>query len=307
MSERRTAAILFLDIVAATELRANFGDARTDAMLDPLLDELNLLIEQGGGEALKADGDGLLAVFDHPDRCVADAAQVAVDSQRAARAVGRKLYAGLHAGVVEFREVLGRPDVSGMAVNVAARLHKLVPGLGGYVFVAAETVPMLPPDLRRLVRPYGVRPIRGLGDIEIHTLDWDEAVTLMRTQFAPPPAATETRAALILNHMGRQLQLVAPSPPLNVGRGGLNELRIHDAEQRMSSQHLRLVCRHSGWVVQDISRNGTWVRFEIGASAPIRLLGDELKLLSNGQLCLGRPFSSDPGGRYILNFQLLKI
>lgn len=307
MSERRTAAILFLDIAAATELRASFGDARTDAMLDPLLNELTRQIEQCHGQALKADGDSLLAVFDRPDRCLSDAANAAIECQQAARIVGRKLYAGLHVGVVEFREVLGRPDVSGMAVNVAARLHKLVPDLSGCIFIAAETVPMLPSDLRRRVRPYGVRPIRGVGDIEIHTLDWDEAVTQMRTQFAPPPAPTESRAALTLLHFGRQLQLTAPSPPLNVGRGGLNELRIQDVEQRMSSQHLRILSRHGAWILQDISRNGTWVRFEGAGTAPIRLLGDELKLVGNGRFCLGRPFAQDPGERYTIGFQLLKI
>ena len=166
---------------------------------------------------------------------------------------------------------------------------------------------MLPADIRRRVRPYGVRPIRGLGDIEIHTLDWDEAVTQMRTQFAPPPAPTESRAALTLIHLGRQLQLIAPSPPLNIGRGGLNELRIPDAEQRMSSQHLRVLCRNGSWVLQDISRNGTWIRFDSAPAAPMRLLGDEIKLVGNGALCLGRPFPNDPAGRYTLGFKLLKI
>lgn len=306
MSELRSAAVMFADIAAATELRNSLGDREADAILDPLLRALTEIVHRNGGDVLKSDGDDVLAVFDRPQTFVDDAANAAMECQLAARGAGRKLYVGLDAGVVEFREVLGRPDVAGMPVNLAARLHKLVPDLAGYIFLAADTVRSLRPELRDRARPYGVRPIKGVGAINVHTLDWDEAATVVPTRFALPATQVIQQAvALGLTHAGRVMRLAPESPPLMVGRDRNNELRIDDDEQRVSSRHLKVLCRNGAWILQDTSRNGTWVRFN-NNSNQIGLLGDELKLVGNGRMCLGRPFADDVQGRFTVHFELVK-
>lgn len=305
MSELRSAAVMFADIAAATELRNSVGDRQADAILDPLLRSLTDIVYRNGGEVLKSDGDDVLAIFDRAGTCVDDAANAAIECQLAARGAGRKLYVGLDAGVVEFREVLGRPDVAGMPVNLAARLHKLVPDLAGYIFLAVDTVQSLRPDLRDRARPYGVRPIKGVGAVDVHTLDWDEAVTMVPTRFALPSTPAAQAVALGLTHAGRVMRLKPSSPPLLVGRDRNNELRIDDDEQRVSSRHLKVLCRNGAWILQDTSRNGTWVRFN-NNSNQIGLLGDELKLVGNGRMCLGRPFADDVQGRFTVHFELVK-
>lgn len=306
MSELRSAAIMFADIAAATELRNSVGDRQADAILDPLLDALTRIVLLNGGSVLKSDGDDVLAVFDRPSSYVDDAANAAIECQLAAREAGRKLYVGVDAGVIEFREVLGRPDVSGMPVNLAARLHKLVPDLAGYIFLAVDTVRSLQPELRARARPYGIRPLKGVGAVEVHTLDWDEAATVVPTRFAAPAApAVSMMLELGLTHVGRSMRLSPGSPPLQVGRDRNNEMRIDDNEQRVSSRHLKVLWRNGGWILQDTSRNGTWVRFNSN-SHPIGLLGDELKLVDNGCMCLGRPFADDVHGSFTVHFELLK-
>lgn len=305
MSELRSAAVMFADIAAATALRNSVGDRQADAILDPLLNAMTQIVFQNGGAVLKSDGDDVLAVFDRAGTCIDDAANAAIECQLAARGAGRKLYVGLDAGVVEFREVLGRPDVAGMPVNLAARLHKLVPDLPGYIFLGAETVRALRPDLRERARPYGVRPIKGVGALEVHTLDWDEAVTVVPTRFALPVASVPTLASLKLTHLGRGMHLAPHSPPVQMGRDRNNELRIEDEEQRVSSRHLKVLSRNGSWILQDTSRNGTWVRFN-NNSNELGLLGDELTLLGNGRMCLGRPFEDDAQGRYTVLFELVK-
>jgi adenylate cyclase len=302
MSELRSAAVMFADIAAATELRNSVGDRQADAILDPLLRALTEIVYRNGGEVLKSDGDDVLAVFDRAGTCVDDAASAAIECQLAARGAGRKLYVGLDAGVVEFREVLGRPDVAGMPVNLAARLHKLVPDLAGYIFLAVDTVQALRPELRDRARSYGVRQIKGVGAIEVHTLDWDEAATMVPTRFSLPAMQV---VALGLTHAGRGLRLMPGAPPLMVGRDRNNEMRIDDDEQRVSSRHLKILCRNGAWILQDTSRNGTWVRFN-NNSNQIGLLGDELKLVGNGRMCLGRPFADDAQGRFTVHFELVK-
>ncbi len=305
MSELRSAAVMFADIAAATELRNSVGDRQADAILDPLLRAMTEIVVRNGGVVLKSDGDDVLAVFDRPRSFVDDSANAAVECQLAARGVGRKLYAGLGAGVIEFREVLGRPDVAGMPVNMAARLHKLVPDLAGYIFLSAETVGALRPDLRERARPYGTRPIKGVGLVDVHTLDWDEAVTVVPTRFALPVALASTVVALGLTHAGRGLRLETNGPPFQAGRDRNNELRLDDDEQRVSSRHLKILFRNGAWILQDTSRNGTWVRFN-NNSNQIGLLGDELKLVANGRMCLGRPFAEDAQGRFTVHFELVK-
>lgn len=306
MSELRSAAVMFADIAAATELRNSVGDRQADAILDPLLKAMTDIVLRNGGDVLKSDGDDVLAVFDRAGTCVDDAANAAVECQLAARAVGRKLYTGLGAGVIEFREVLGRPDVAGMAVNMAARLHKLVPDLAGYIFLSGDTVNALRPDVRDRARPYGTRPIKGVGLVDVHTLDWDEAVTVVPTRFALPVSApTSAVVALGLTHAGHMLRLEANSPPFLAGRDRNNELRLEDSEQRVSSRHLKILFRNGAWILQDTSRNGTWVRFN-NNSNQIGLLGDELKLVANGRMCLGRPFADDAQGRFTVHFELVK-
>lgn len=305
MSELRSAAVMFADIAAATALRNSVGDRQADAILDPLLQQLTDIVLHNGGMVLKSDGDDVLAVFDRAGRCADDAANAAIDCQLAARSAGRKLYVGLDAGVIEFREVLGRPDVAGMPVNLAARLHKLVPDLAGHIFLAAEMVRALKPDLRERARPYGLRPIKGVGDIEVHTLDWDEAVTMVPTRFAMPVAPAVSVASLAITHQGRGLRLSPSAPPFQIGRERNSDLRLDDEEQRVSSRHLKILCRNGAWILQDTSRNGTWVRFNTNTNQ-LGLLGDELKLLANGRMCLGRPFEDDAHGRYTVHFELVK-
>ncbi len=305
MSELRSAAVLFADIAAATELRNSVGDRQADAILDPLLAALSDIVSRNHGQVLKSDGDDVLAVFDRDGQCVDDSVQAAIDCQHAARAAGRKLYVGVDAGVVEFREVLGRRDVAGMAVNVAARLHKLVPDLPGHIFLAADTVQSLSPELRDRARPYGVRPIKGVGAVEVHSLDWDEAVTVMPTRFALPVASAAAVVGLALKYNGGVLKLLPNTAPLQIGRDRNNDLRIEDDEQRVSSRHLKLLSRNGAWILQDTSRNGTWVRLNT-SNNEIGLLGDELKLIGNGRMCLGRPFADDVHGRFTLSFELVR-
>jgi adenylate cyclase len=306
MSELRSAAVMFADIAAATQLRNSVGDRQADAMLDPVLNALREIVLRNGGDVLKSDGDDVLAVFDRAGTCVDDAANAAIECQLAARSAGRKLYVGLDAGVVEFREVLGRPDVAGMPVNMAARLHKLVPDLAGCIFMARDTVQSLRPDLRDRARPYGTRPIKGVGPVDVHTLDWDEAVTVVPTRFAMPSAPVNAAVVLGITHAGRSLRLAPDSPALQVGRDRNNELRIEDDEQRVSSRHLKILNRNGAWILQDTSRNGTWVRFNQNPNNPIGLLGDELKLVGDGRMCLGRPFADDAQGRFTVHFEMVR-
>jgi len=112
--ERQVAVILFTDLVGSTSRAEASGDARWKRLLDRH-DEVNrTTVSRHGGEVIKTTGDGVLALL--------PSATAAIDAARTIRAelAGEDLQVrvGIHVGEVDRRG----DDVSGLAVNVAARI-----------------------------------------------------------------------------------------------------------------------------------------------------------------------------------------
>jgi class 3 adenylate cyclase len=116
-SNRVLATVMLTDIVGSTERAAAIGDSawktlreRHDAMVRQQLPRF-------GGRELKQTGDGFLAAFDGPARAV-DCAEAVTE---AIRDLGLEMRIGIHTGECE---VIG-DDITGMAVNIAARIGGL--------------------------------------------------------------------------------------------------------------------------------------------------------------------------------------
>jgi class 3 adenylate cyclase len=112
--ERQVAVILFTDLVDSTRRAAASGDAAWKRLLDRH-DEVNrAAVERRGGQVVKTTGDGVLALL--------PSATAAIDAARAIRQQlvegDLEVRIGIHVGEVDRRG----DDVSGLAVNVAARV-----------------------------------------------------------------------------------------------------------------------------------------------------------------------------------------
>jgi class 3 adenylate cyclase len=111
---RVLATVLFTDIVSSTERASRLGDRRWRELLD-VHDELaRRLVEEFGGQLVKATGDGILATFDGPGRGI----RCATALRDELRSIGLQIRAGLHTGEVELRD----GDVGGVAVHIGARV-----------------------------------------------------------------------------------------------------------------------------------------------------------------------------------------
>lgn len=120
-SERRFATVLFTDIVDSTARSAAVGDAAWRDMLDRH-DRIGWqAVDRHVGKLVKNTGDGLLMTFPSPSEAVACATELVGELGR----VGLSVRAGLHAGEIVVRE---DGDVSGVAVNLAARVQQAAPG-----------------------------------------------------------------------------------------------------------------------------------------------------------------------------------
>lgn len=303
METGKHGTVLFMDIAGSTGLIARLGSAVAGETLRGLLDALTRLVQRHEGIVVKSDGDDLVCVFDRGGGTTREAAQAAIEAQNLARDHGLKLYAGLHTGEVEFREVLGRQDIFGLAVNAAARLHKLVEDAPGFIFLTAETAALLPEDMRTRLGRFGTRNLKGIGTVEVQTLDWNEDMTVAPTSFASLRAPVQVVVELELRHDHRQLVLRPEDSEALIGRGSDSRLRIEDPANLASSRHAKLLWKEGSWLLKDLSRNGTFVRF-YGSDDTLLLRGDHCLLQRDGEICLGRPFEQDPAGNFRVSFHL---
>ena len=112
--ERVVAAVLFTDLVGSTEQAADVGDARWRSLLDHHDETVRRTVGRFGGRVVKYIGDGVLAVLPSASGAL-QAAQVIASDLEADDLLVR---AGVHVGEVDERG----EDVSGIAVNIAARI-----------------------------------------------------------------------------------------------------------------------------------------------------------------------------------------
>lgn len=280
---------------------AQWSDAGADTRVDELRENLPDAVREHHGTVIQADGDTLLAVFCRAREAAADAAGAALSAQQTAFDAGLGLYAGLHYGPVEFLQAHGRSQTHGLAVKCAAWLCQLTPGVPGSILLTRETAALLPPRLHGRTRVHGRHVLQDIGEMEVHTLEWKEFLTL---PMAHAGTAARRGGALELRHGERRLRLGADAPPLMIGRSAADcALVVEDNGESplVSRQHVLILQRGGRWICKDLSRNGTWLHD--GASGDEQLLVSvEATLPRQGWLCLGRDSSHDPERRFTVEF-----
>jgi len=139
LGQRRNLTILFADLSDSTGLAEAMEAEHYAAMLASLRALYQRLVPKHGGMVVRIQGDGMLAIFGHPQAREDDgrrACEAALELHEAVRrlrpapgdwpqALPLSLHSGIHAGVVlidEGDEVRGRFELLGNTPNIAARL-----------------------------------------------------------------------------------------------------------------------------------------------------------------------------------------
>lgn len=153
-SQRHFVTVLFADLSGSTRLSAALEAEHYAALLARLSHAYWTVVARHGGLVVRIQGDGMLAVFGHPNPGEDDgrrATAAALELHEAVRALrvdpasaepgALRLHSGIHAGIVLVGAgdaVKGRLELTGRTPNIAARLSAMA--LPDEVLVSAETL-----------------------------------------------------------------------------------------------------------------------------------------------------------------------
>lgn len=151
--DRVLATVMFTDIVDSTKRAEQLGDREWRNILARHNDAVGRELARFRGRQVKSLGDGVLATFDGPARALRCAAAIA----QAVRALGLEIRAGLHTGEIEF----AGDDVSGIAVNIAARVAALA---GPSQVLASSMVGDLAGGSGLRFTEFGTHQLKGLRE-----------------------------------------------------------------------------------------------------------------------------------------------
>jgi class 3 adenylate cyclase len=286
--------VMFADLSGSTSVFEALGNDAATQAVRALTDWIGRTCQQHDGRVIKYMGDGVLALFPR----TADAMEAVVSMQRhhARRKEQRgplhamQLQVGLACGDVV--EVSG--DCFGDAVNVAARLTDLAgPAEILVTDAVVQQLPGPPPGVR--FHDMGLVPIRGKSQEQrIFRIEWHEDTS---TEMMTLPASDAqmlglrrkpaAQATLTLRYLDLEHEFSADEMPVHLGRAREAEFPVSDP--RVSRLHARIEWHGQGFVLVDLSSNGTCVRFA-GAETEVRLRRDDCVLHAGGEIALAADF-----------------
>lgn len=288
-----TLAVLFADIAKSTQLYENLGDRVAQDFVATILSRLSNTAEKHQGTVVKTIGDAVMCVFDNADKAVETAKAMHADvEQNFSGDPGLPLvniHIGIHIGPV----IKENQDVFGDAVNVASRMVDLAKPR--QTLTTQETVQAMTPGSGGSVECIDKTTIKGRsGEINIYELFWEQHDLTMIMDATPITPVIQFSLELKLgDHV---VNVDQSRPSVTIGRQKHNDIMLDD--NRVSRSHAKVEYRRGRYVLIDQSSNGTYVLASGGKV--VRLNKDELPLIGEGIIALGRP--PDPKSSKIIHY-----
>ncbi len=297
--------VLFADLRGSTGLFETLGNAEAASVVTQSVALMAQIVVGCGGQVIKTLGDGLMAVFEHPqggidaademhesiDRIVADTAP-----KRGSRRAALKLQVAMaHGEVVELNG-----DCFGDAVNVAARL--LDSAGDNETLTTQQVLDGLDRDHRGRFRSLSKLQLRGRQEpVQVYRLEARRFGETVATLFegSVPTAVPD---GLRLTWLDLNRVFAGTDLPAVLGRSPQATYCVDDT--RVSRSHARVEWHGGTFQVSDLSYNGTYVRFA-GRSEVIALRRGSCTLHGSGVICLGAS-PTDPTAPTV-NFEVLSF
>lgn len=284
--------VLFADLRGSTALFHSLGNAAATAVVTQCVQRLTPAVSSAGGRMVKTLGDGLMAVYDHPEHGVESASRLhdAMTSMiqadaRGPRPAGMRVLhlqvALAHGEVIEMQD-----DCFGDAVNVAARM--LEHAGDDETLITHATYERLHPMTQSLYRRLDPIVLRGRPEpLVIHTHGRerdpdvpDERSTIFGGGVAELADGPDT---VLLACASTRRAFDRHAMPALLGRSRQSHFAIDDT--RVSRTHARIDWHGGAFQLTDLSYNGTVVDFRGGEVIALRR--GSCTLLGRGHIGLG--------------------
>ena len=239
---RRHMTVLFTDLSDSTRLSGLLEAEVFAALQDDVRRVFDEVVQRSGGTINQYQGDGLQALFGHPEAGEDDglrATQAALEVHERVRALRARhayredvvldVHSGIHAGLVLVREgtqgIAGRFELFGAAPGIAKHLSDVAER--DEILVSEETLGparyLFQTEARRLA-------LKGRDEpLAVHRI---LARTALRTRFE-----AQTRRGLV-DFVGREAELAALDAALHAARGGRTRLMVVSAQAGVGKTRL---------------------------------------------------------------------
>jgi class 3 adenylate cyclase/alpha-beta hydrolase superfamily lysophospholipase len=155
--QRHVAVVMFTDLVGSTERAAALGDAGWKSLLDRHDATVRGVVGRSGGTVVKTTGDGVLALLPSASEALRAAARV--HSALATDALEVRI--GVHVGDIDRRG----EDVSGLAINIAARVTALAGAKQTFVTASVPVAVAGQPSQFATVGQHQLKGVPGMWEI----------------------------------------------------------------------------------------------------------------------------------------------
>jgi len=279
-----TRVVLFAQVgVGANGLGAATGSEQRHA-IQRCLKRMRRAAEAFGGRNFKPSVDGVLALFLEADSALQASCELHQRVEDLPPSAGVKLSSrtGLDFGTVVAEEdhIFGEPVDRAGALAGFAKPDQILATSG-----AAQR---LSPAFAALGHPETATHITRNGSpLEVFRFVRSEISRTAGSSTLAHPRKPQLR--LILNLGSDSVTVDSRRGVRTLGRDIGNDMCVNDP--RASRTHARIELRGSGFVLVDVSRNGTFVQLDSGRQIVLRQ--EEMELPELGQISLGRPCAAD--------------
>lgn len=166
-AQRITRTFVFTDIVDSTRLAELVGDEAWDELIRWHDQALRAIVDQHGGEVIKATGDGFFLAFDEPDRAIETA--IAIQRRLAEHRRSQGFAPGVRIGLHRAEANRSGLDYLGIGVNQAARIGAAAAGSE----ILASTGTLAASRRSGLSAERRVLELKGISEpVEVAAIDW---------------------------------------------------------------------------------------------------------------------------------------
>jgi GGDEF domain-containing protein len=270
---------LFADITGGKFLIEKLGHAEAVQALERCFNRMERAVTTFKGRVAKRSGSHIMAVFGNAEEALRAACEMQerVETLPAVSGIKLAIGIGFHYGTLQDEN----NDVFGETVNIASRLVKQA--RLGQIVTSGAAIATFPASLRQMTRALDLPPIKNKNeDVGIFEVLWKDIGNA-------PAVGPVSTVCLRLRHGDREILMNTTAPLITLGRNERSDLVIKD--QRASRNHCRIEMRRDGFVLLDISTNGTFVSPHDGADFYLKQGATTLK--GSGRLCFGQAFFED--------------